>query len=50
MAIIKEGLLKPDDPIFTGRVEMFTVRKPAADGGKKQSRDTKTPKKPKGKS
>jgi hypothetical protein len=50
MKIIKEGLLPRDDPIFSGRVETFSVRKSAADGGKKQSRDTKTPKKPKGKS
>ena len=28
MKIIKEGLLPPDDPIFTGRVEFFTIRKP----------------------
>jgi hypothetical protein len=45
MKIIKEGLLPPDDPMFSGRVETFSVRKPAADGGKKESSDTKKPKK-----
>ena len=31
MKIISIGLLKPDDPIFTGRVEFFTIRKPQKD-------------------
>jgi hypothetical protein len=41
--IISEGLAEPDDPMFTGRVETFSVRrpKPSLTNAKKSPTDTK---------
>jgi len=41
--IISEGLAEPDDPMFTGRVEAFSVRrpKPPLTSAQKSPTDTK---------